>query len=484
MGAIDDRNEPEPLMTSDRKNGLVSLHGCALGVISVIVFIGWWRLVEAAGWIHLVRTVSLSFYVLAVVAASILVYQGLGAVSNRLGDMSWTESVRFARHQVLRFMAVLFTFAFVSKDGEVSRAFLVSYILMMAPIFAAANIVFPKLIIRFFMRNMRMRTVILATPADADAVGNWIKSRGFLGIEVIGWMGAADDACRESVRALRHLGAVQDLRRVLLEQDVGQVVISQSVFSAEEGRALASCAEEYGCRVRFFENVRSYFGEQPVCIEHEGAFTFATFLSEPLDNPLNRLMKRIFDIGVSLPIVAFVLPPLALAVWLMQRLQSPGPLLHNQQRSGLNRRRFLIYKFRTMHVATSAAALANQAQKNDSRVYPFGRFLRRTSLDEFPQFLNVLLGSMSVSGPRPHLIEHDEQFARVVNAYYIRQFVKPGITGLAQSKGFRGEISEAALLHKRIGYDLIYIRRWTLGLDFRIILETVRQLFSPPKTAY
>src|ERR1700691_1786335 len=176
MGAIDDRNEPEPLMTSDRKNGLVSLHGCALGVISVIVFIGWWRLVEAAGWIHLVRTVSLSFYVLAVVAASILVYQGLGAVSNRLGDMSWTESVRFARHQVLRFMAVLFTFAFVSKDGEVSRAFLVSYILMMAPIFAAANIVFPKLIIRFFMRNMRMRTVTLATPADADAVGNWIKS--------------------------------------------------------------------------------------------------------------------------------------------------------------------------------------------------------------------------------------------------------------------------------------------------------------------
>ena len=91
---------------------------------------------------------------------------------------------------------------------------------------------------------------------------------------------------------------------------------------------------------------------------------------------------------------------------------------------------------------------------------------------------------MSVSGPRPHLIEHDEQFARVVNAYYVRQFVKPGITGLAQSKGFRGEISEVALLHKRIGYDLIYIRRWTLGLDFRIILETVRQLVSPPKTAY
>ena len=109
-------------MTSDRKNGLVSLHGCALGVTSILVFAGWARLVGAAGWIHLVRTVSLPLYMLAVVAASILVYQGLGVVSNRLGDMTWIESIRQARHQVLRFVAVLFTFAFVSKDGEVSRA--------------------------------------------------------------------------------------------------------------------------------------------------------------------------------------------------------------------------------------------------------------------------------------------------------------------------------------------------------------------------
>jgi exopolysaccharide biosynthesis polyprenyl glycosylphosphotransferase len=468
-------------MTSDRKNGLVSLHGCALGVTSILVFAGWARLVGAVGWIHLVRTVSLPFYMLAVVAASILVYQGLGVVSNRLGDMTWMESIRHARHQVFRFVAVLFTFAFVSKDGDVSRAFLVSYILVMAPVFAAANVIYPKLIIRFFIRSTRMRTVIVGFPGDASDVGAWIKSRRFLGIEVVGWLGAPLDG---QECPLAHLGSVHDLRRVLMEHDVSQVVISQTAFPPADGRALAACAEEHGCRVRFFSNVQSYFGDHPVCIEHEGAFTFATFLTEPLDNPVNRLMKRAFDIGVSLPIVAFVLPPLALIVWFMQRLQSPGPLFHNQQRSGLNRRRFLIYKFRTMHVAGSAASLAQQASRNDSRVYPFGRFLRRSSLDEFPQFLNVLLGTMSVSGPRPHLIEHDEQFARVVNAYYVRQFVKPGITGLAQSKGFRGEISEVALLHKRIGYDLIYIRRWTLGLDFRIILETVRQLVTPPKTAY
>jgi lipopolysaccharide/colanic/teichoic acid biosynthesis glycosyltransferase len=110
--------------------------------------------------------------------------------------------------------------------------------------------------------------------------------------------------------------------------------------------------------------------------------------------------------------------------------------------------------------------------------------LRRSSLDEIPQFLNVLIGDMSVSGPRPHLLEHDEQFAKMVNAYYTRHFVKPGITGLAQSKGFRGEISEISLLHKRIGYDMIYIRRWSLSLDLQILLDTIRQVFNPPRSAY
>ena len=443
-------------MTSDRKNGLVSLHGCALGLTAIGVFFGWWRVVESMGWIRLVRTVNVSFYVVAISAASVLVYQGLGIVNTRLGDMTWMESIRHARQQVFRFIAVMFTFAFVSKDGDVSRAFLVSYLVIMAPVFAAANIIFPKLIIRFFIRSTRMRTVILGHPAEAASVGGFIRARHFLGIELLGWLGTDDGASMApGDPPLPHLGTVQDLRRVLMEHDVAQVVISQSVFSAEEGRALGSCAEEYGCRVRFFSNVRSYFGDHPVCIEHEGAFTFATFVTEPLDNPVNRIMKRVFDVGVSLPIVVLILPPLTLMVWLMQILQSPGPVFHLQQRSGLNRRRFLIYKFRTMHEASSEA-LVQQARRNDSRVYPFGKFLRRTSLDEFPQFLNVLLGTMSVSGPRPHLLEHDEQFARVDNRYYVRQFVKPGITGLAQSKGFRGEISEAALLHQRIGYDLIY----------------------------
>jgi lipopolysaccharide/colanic/teichoic acid biosynthesis glycosyltransferase len=172
-------------------------------------------------------------------------------------------------------------------------------------------------------------------------------------------------------------------------------------------------------------------------------------------------------------------------VAVFQRLQSPGPIFYPQMRSGINKQRFNIWKFRTMNVAAQTKEQERiQATSGDSRVYAFGRFLRRTSLDELPQFINVLFGEMSVAGPRPHMIEHDEQFAKLLLNYYSRHYVKPGITGLAQSKGFRGEISEVSLLEKRVGYDLMYINQWSLLLDIKILFATARQVLFPPKTAY
>jgi lipopolysaccharide/colanic/teichoic acid biosynthesis glycosyltransferase len=183
--------------------------------------------------------------------------------------------------------------------------------------------------------------------------------------------------------------------------------------------------------------------------------------------------------------VVFVLPPLCLIVWIVQRFQSPGPLFFKQPRYGLTQDRFDIFKFRTMHSkAPTIDEQKVQATKGDPRIYAFGRFLRRSSLDEFPQFLNVVLGEMSVVGPRPHLTAHDEEFARLVSEYRSRQFVKPGVTGLAQCRGFRGEIGDVSMLEKRIAYDLAYIREWSLLLDMRLVCETVREVLFPPKSAY
>ncbi len=218
-------------------------------------------------------------------------------------------------------------------------------------------------------------------------------------------------------------------------------------------------------------------------LEHNEHYAFAASTAEPLENPFNRVLKRLLDIAVALPVVLLILPPLTLVVWYMQRRQSPGPVFYRQPRSGLNRQRFDIFKFRTMTV-DDGGSRAQQATARDIRVFPFGRFLRRTSLDEIPQFLNVIIGNMSVSGPRPHLLEHDEQFTRIEQAYFKRHFVKPGITGLAQSKGFRGELVVSSDLANRVHYDELYVKHWSIGLDLTILVRTVRQVISPPPSAY
>lgn len=466
-------------MLKDRKEGVLYLHWCALSVTAVGLYLAWVAFAQAWHGLHAVEGPYVLVYLLGVVVASFWVHQGMHSVGHRLGNMGLIEAMRLSRQQLLRFIAVLFTLAFVIKDNDLPRRFLVGYILLLAVVLTVANLWFPTLFARLFFRRVLMRTVLVARPEEVMKLHDLMTTREHLGIKIVGWVGAGT-----SGGSLPKLGELAELRRVLGEHEIGQVVISQHSFPPEEGRAIAQCAEEAACRVRFFVHVQRYFPEQAVSVEHEGPFTFVTLTREPLENPINRMLKRLLDIIVALPVVVLVLPPLTVLVWAMQRRQSPGPVLHRQYRSGLNRKKFLIYKFRTMHVAPSAASLAKQAQQNDSRIYPFGRFLRRTSLDEFPQFLNVLIGEMSVSGPRPHLLEHDERFAKIVRAYYSRHFVKPGITGLAQCQGFRGEISEPALLHQRIGYDMMYIRRWSLGLDLQILLRTIRQVVFPPRSAY
>ncbi|HWZ94464.1 MAG TPA: exopolysaccharide biosynthesis polyprenyl glycosylphosphotransferase [Opitutaceae bacterium] len=470
-------------MLKDRKDGVVYLHWCALTVAAAGAYIGWLAFAEASPAFHGVRGPNVWLYLFGVVIASFWQHRGLHLSGHRLGDMGFIESMRHSWHQLFRFVIVLFTLAFVIKDNEVSRKFLFGYIFLMAFVLTAANVYFPRIIVRLFFRKVLMRTLLVAKPDEVMKLHCMMAAREHLGIKIVGWVGDSEPGASSQI-PLPKLGVLDDLRRVLQEHNVAQVVVSQHSFPLEEGRAIAQCAEEAACRVRFFAHVQKYFPAQSISVEHEGQFTFVTQASEPLENPMNRLLKRVLDIAVSLPVVLFVLPPLTLLVWIMQWRQSSGPVIHRQYRSGLNRTKFLIFKYRTMHVADTAAALTKQAQANDSRVFPFGRFLRRTSLDEFPQFLNVLMGDMSVSGPRPHLLEHDEQFSKIVNSYYTRHFVKPGITGLAQTRGFRGEISEPSMLQKRIGYDMIYIRRWTLSLDLRILFQTASQVVFPPRSAY
>ena len=193
-------------------------------------------------------------------------------------------------------------------------------------------------------------------------------------------------------------------------------------------------------------------------------------------------MKRALDVAISLPVVVLLLPFLSILVSLLHRWQSPGSLFFHQLRTGMQGQDFLLYKFRTMHPNNPDEAV--QAKENDSRIFAAGRWMRKVSLDEMPQFLNVLKGEMSVVGPRPHLRKHDDLFRQKMISYGVRTFIKPGITGLAQVRDLRGEILTDQDVIQRVRSDLDYLENWSLLLDFEIIVRTLGKVVFPSKNAH
>lgn len=201
----------------------------------------------------------------------------------------------------------------------------------------------------------------------------------------------------------------------------------------------------------------------------------------PLQNPLNKLLKRLFDIVMS---ILFLIPTALLLpiIWIVMKIQSPGPIFFKQLRTGLDGKNFYCYKFRSMHVNADADKV--QATKDDPRKYPFGNFMRKANIDEFPQFWNVLKGDMSIVGPRPHMLAHTEQYSALIDKYMVRHFVKPGVTGWAQVTGFRGETKELWQMEGRVKRDIWYMEHWSIWLDIRIIWLTVKTIFVHDKNAY
>ena len=212
-----------------------------------------------------------------------------------------------------------------------------------------------------------------------------------------------------------------------------------------------------------------------------GDMEVMTTYNGPLEEPLNRLVKRVADILLSL---LFLIPTVLLLplIAIITKRQSPGPVFFRQRRTGLNGRDFYCYKFRSMHVNTDADRL--QATKDDPRKFPFGDFIRKTNIDELPQFWNVLIGDMSIVGPRPHMLAHTEQYDKLIDKYMVRHFVKPGITGWAQVTGFRGETRELCQMEGRVERDIWYIQHWSFWLDLRIIWMTVKTIFKRDERAY
>lgn len=200
-----------------------------------------------------------------------------------------------------------------------------------------------------------------------------------------------------------------------------------------------------------------------------------------LDNEWNRMLKRGFDVLFSLCFLCLLFPFVLLLVFVLTECTMPGKLFFVQKRTGLNGKTFKCYKFRTMR--ENLHSEVRQATKGDERVTRWGYIMRKTSLDETPQFINVLLGDMSIVGPRPHMLKHTDEFTEMVDGYMLRHQVKPGVTGWSQVNGYRGEIKKLEDIQNRVKYDLWYIDNWSFFLDIRIIFQTMTLCFGNDRNA-
>ncbi len=255
---------------------------------------------------------------------------------------------------------------------------------------------------------------------------------------------------------------------------IQELYCSLSETSPQELQKVAQFCENNLIRVRLVVD-HPRWDTKPIEVNFYDSIPVVNIPFTPLDEPGNKLAKRAFDVVFSLLMVLLVLSWLYPLLGLLIKLGSPGPVIFRQRRNGLDNQPFECLKFRSMRINETADL--EQATQNDPRITGIGRFIRATSLDELPQFINVLKGEMSVVGPRPHMLKHTEQYAQLVGQFMQRHAIKPGVTGLAQVKGFRGEINQYEDIANRVKYDRFYVENWSLALDIKIVLLTVVAVF-------
>ncbi len=277
------------------------------------------------------------------------------------------------------------------------------------------------------------------------------------------------------------LESIQNCFEYILENNIDEIYCSVSELSNKQINEIVDFADNNLKVLKFLPDNKNIYTKQ-LEYEYYGYLPILSLRKIPIKDPLNQFIKRIFDIVISLLVIIFLLSWLTPILALLIKISSKGPVFFKQSRNGLDYQEFSCYKFRSMQLNQQADL--EQISKNDPRVTGIGRILRKTSFDELPQFINVLKGEMSVVGPRPHMVSHTEMYAGRVDKFMVRHFVKPGITGLAQVSGFRGEVENEYHIINRVKYDIFYVENWSLILDIKIIFQTIYNGIAGDERAY
>lgn len=321
--------------------------------------------------------------------------------------------------------------------------------------------------------------VFLGAGVNLKELYNTIKDPG-TGYNVHGYF--QDKESKNLSGLLPQLGTLSEIVDYLKNHRVDAVICNLDQNHESDIIRVMNYCENHLIKFYSVLNTQNYMN-RAMNLEFIDKYPIISMRKEPLTNPFNRGLKRAFDLVVTIPALILLLP-IMLLVALIIKISSPGPVFFIQERTGKDGKNFNCYKFRSMKVNKDADKV--QATANDPRKYPFGNFMRKTNIDELPQFFNVLIGNMSLVGPRPHMLAHTDQYGSLVDKYMVRHYAKPGITGWAQVTGSRGETKELWQMEERIKKDIWYLENWTLWLDIRIMWRTVTNVICrrDKETAY
>lgn len=374
--------------------------------------------------------------------------------------------------QFLFFTLVLYAFVGFFKQPNISRLALSDYLF-----FTFLLITFFKFLIYFLLNKYRAQ--FGGNLRDVIVIGNNKKTQQL--IKIFNTRLDFGYKFKKQFTVKDDNFSLQKCFKYVIDNNINEIYSSVAELSNTQINRLIDFADNNLRELKFIPDNKDIYSKK-LKYEYYDYIPIVSQRNIPLQDPINKVLKRTFDILFSLGIIIFLLSWLTPILAILIKLESRGPVFFKQSRNGFNYEEFDCYKFRSM-TPNKSAHLA-QATKGDQRITKIGAFIRKTSIDELPQFFNVLFGDMSVIGPRPHMVTHTNLYAKRVDKFMVRHFVKPGITGLAQIKGFRGQIEEDKDIINRVKYDIFYIENWSLILDLGILIQTILNVFKGEEKAY
>lgn len=385
---------------------------------------------------------------------------------------------------IIVYLLILYLDVFFLQNVKISTFYIINYSLCFTFLFSLVRILQIYLLKSLRKKGVNNKKVIIVgLNKNTLDLYKTLNSELTFGYKILGFFDDSDEKYQHDIQTINILGKYNDVFTYCEKNQVDEMFFSMEKHQQEAIKKIIKFCNSNFIRFKIVPNFQNenifnnrllidFYGDNPVLVLRK----------EPLEKQTNKLIKRLFDLTFSLLIILCLYPLIFPLVFIILKLSSRGPVFFIQKRSGQDNKVFKCIKFRTMYI--NKYDNLSGTLKNDPRITSFGKILRKSRIDELPQFINVLIGQMSVVGPRPHMLKHTEEYSKIIDEFFVRHFVKPGITGWSQTTGYIDESNKLQEMKDKIKKDIWYIENWSFTLDIKIIILTLFKVFTKDKNAY